>query len=258
MKMFEDIFRFSIKDSEPEFMPMFSFEAEIDAEPAEGFPDVLPVLALKNTVLFPGVITPITVGRDKSIKAIHQAYEGNRLIAVLAQKDDSIENPEASNLYEVGVIASVVKLLRMPDGTTTAILHGRRRGQLKKVLSDDPYLLAEVEVLKKEEVTDPLSFDAIVASIRDMAKQIIALSPQIPSDANIMLSNIENKPFLIHFIASNLTADVSIKQKILEEDNLNLKAEAVMKQMDEELKLLEIRDQIENKVRGSIEKQQRD
>ncbi|MFK7807147.1 MAG: endopeptidase La [Saprospiraceae bacterium] len=256
--MFEELFYPRGIESDAEFMPIFSIEDEDGEDEGQEYPNSLPVLALKNTVLFPGVITPITVGRDKSIKAINKAYEDNRLIAVLSQKDDNVENPKSDNLYEVGTIAKIIKLLKMPDGTATAILHGRRRCRLTEMISETPFLHGNIEVIPVETIGDVMEFDALVASIKDMAKEIIELSPNIPSEANVMLSNIKHKTFLLHFIASNLSVNVEVKQGILEENNLNAKAESVMKQMDNELRILELRDQIENKVRGDIEKQQRD
>lgn len=258
MHMFDELFYPGGIESDAEFMPIFSLEDEDGPEEGESFPDTLPVLALKNTVLFPGVITPITVGRDKSIRAINKAYDEGRLIAVLSQKDDNLEDPEAANLFTVGTIARIVKLLRMPDGTATAILHGRRRFLLSEMLSEIPYMYGKVEMISVETADNTLEFEALMASIKDMAKQIIELSPNIPSEANVMLSNIKHKTFLLNFIASNLGASVDIKQSILELNNLNEKAKSVMKHMDNELRILELRDQIENKVRGDIEKQQRD
>ncbi|MFT4663592.1 MAG: ATP-dependent Lon protease [Polaribacter sp.] len=256
--MFEELFYPKGIENDAEFMPIFSIEDDGGVDENETYPESLPVLALKNTVLFPGVITPITVGRDKSIKAINKAYEENRLIAVMAQKDDKAENPQADNLYEVGTVAKIIKLLRMPDGTATAILHGRRRCLLREMTYETPFLYGKIDVMDTESVSDSLEFDALVASIKDMAKEIIDLSPNIPSEANVMLSNIKHKTFLLHFIASNLSVNVEGKQKILEENDLNAKAESVMKQMDGELRILELRDKIENKVRGDIEKQQKD
>jgi ATP-dependent Lon protease len=256
--MFEELFYPRGMEGDADFMPIFSIEEDIEDDKNETYPDTIPILALKNTVLFPGIITPITVGRDKSIKAINKAYEGNRHIAVLAQKKDNTENLQTENLYEVGTIARIIKLLRMPDGTATAIIQGRRRFRLREMISDTPYLVGKIEPIKQEEASNLVEFDAMVASVKDMAKEIIELSPNIPSEANVMLSNIKNKTFLLYFIASNLRTSVEIKQGILEENNLNVKAESVLSQMDSELRILEIRDQIENKVRGDIEKQQRD
>ncbi len=257
MSMFEEIFFPQGIGDEMEFMPMFSVEEETSGMD-EDLPKTLPILAVKNTVLFPGVVTPITVGRDKSIKAINKAYDEGRMIAVLSQKDSTEENPSVTDLYAIGTVAKIVKLFRMPDGTATAILHGKRRIRLTEMIKEDPYMIGEIELLEIEKIDDSLEFDAMMVSIKDMAKQIIELSPNIPSEANVMLTNIKQQSFLLNFIASNLGVKVEEKQSILEINNLNEKARQIMEFMDNELRVLELKDQIENKVRGDIEKQQRD
>ncbi len=257
--MFDELFYPTNLEGEGDFMPIFPIEdEEDDMGESELYPEALPILALRNTVLFPGVITPITAGRDKSIRAITKAYDEGRLIAVLAQKEDTPEEPDLNNLYEIGTVARIIKLLRMPDGTATAILHGRKRFALREMISEEPFMYGKIEMKGREIVDNAMEYDALMASIRDMAKQIISLSPNIPSEANVMLANIRHKTFLLNFIASNLGSKVDVKQNILELNNLNEKAKSVMKQMDGELKILELRDQLENKVRGDIEKQQRD
>ncbi len=258
MAIFEDVFLPQGFDEEAEFMPLISVEEEDETQISDSFPDTLPLLALKNTVLFPGIVIPITVGRDKSIRAINKAYDAGKVIAVFSQKDSKEENPGMDDLYQIGAIARIVKLLRMPDGTTTAILQGRRRCRLTEMTTEDPYLLGKVEVLDYVKPKNKLEFEALVASIMDLAKQIIELSPQIPSEALVMLRNINSNTFLLNFIASNLGAKVSSKQRILEIDNLAEKAKFILEEMNSELQLLELKDQIENKVRGDIEKQQRD
>ncbi len=220
--------------------------------------ELLPVLALKNTVLFPGITIPITVGRDKSLRAVNKAYKKDRMIAVLSQKNMDEEEPGIGDLYEVGTVAKIIKLLRMPDGTVTVILQGKNRFALTDLIQDEPYIEAQIQLLQYEEPKDKRKFEAMVASIRDLAAQIIKLSPNIPSEAVVMLNNIENNHFLLEFIASNLAIDIKGKQTLLEESNLSKKATSLLKQMNDELQLLELRDQIENKVRGDIEKQQRD
>ena len=239
-------------------MPLISIEEEDEKTIQESYADVLPVLALKNTVLFPGIVIPITVGRDKSIRAINKAYESDRIIAVLAQRDSKVEEPDIDDLFRVGTIARIIKLIKMPDGTTTAILQGRKRFRLSEMVRDEPYMEAYARVMTYEEATNKLEFEALIASIMDKAKQIIELSPHIPTEAMVMLGNITNPSFLLNFIASNMGAKVVQKQKILEIDNLSDKAKAIYQQMDNELQLLELKDQIENKVRTDIEKQQRD
>jgi ATP-dependent Lon protease len=246
-------------EEENEFMPIFSVDEE-DEELGENetYPATLPILALKNTVLFPGIIIPITVGRDKSLRAINKAYNGNRLVGVLSQRDSEKEDPDQEDLFSVGTIARIVKLLRMPDGTATAILQGRKRFSLGDILASDPFLLGEVEPLSHLPVENKLEFEALISSIRDMAKQIIELSPHIPSEAIVMLNNITQDYFLLNFISSNLAVNVEKKQSILELNDLQEKAQMVLELMDSELQLLELKGQIEAKVRGDIEKQQRD
>ena len=245
-------------DDEPDFVPLFSLEEDEEAKQGEVFPDTIPILPLKNTVLFPGIVTPITVGRDKSIRAVQKAYEENRYIGVLSQRDVKIEAPGFQDLFRVGTIARILKLLRMPDGSTTAILQGRKRFQLIEVLAEEPYMLGGISTLEYDAIKNKLEFRALVSSVRDAARQIIELSPQIPSEAVVMLRNISNDNFLLNFIASNLGVDIELKQSILEMDNLKEKASAILQHMDSELQLLELKDQIESKVRTDIEKQQRD
>ena len=245
-------------DDEPDFVPLFSLEEDEEAKQGEIFPDTIPILPLKNTVLFPGIVTPITVGRDKSIRAVQKAYEENRYIGVLSQRDVKIEAPGFQDLFRVGTIARILKLLRMPDGSTTAILQGRKRFQLIRMIAEDPYMLGSISTLEYAAIKNKLEFRALVSSVRDAARQIIELSPQIPSEAVVMLRNISNDNFLLNFIASNLGVDIELKQSILEMDNLKEKASAILQHMDSELQLLELKDQIESKVRTDIEKQQRD
>jgi ATP-dependent Lon protease len=245
-------------DDEPDFVPLFSLEEEDEAKIGEIFPEELPILPLKNTVLFPGIVTPITIGRDKSIRAVQKAYEGNRLIGVLSQRDIKIENPNVRDLYRVGTIARILKLLKMPDGSTTAILQGRKRFHLDDMLTEDPYMLGRIHVLEYEVSKNKMEFKALVSSIRDAAKQIIELSPQIPSEAAVMLKNINNDNFLLNFIASNLGIKLHDKQELLEISDTKEKASLIHQHMDGELQLLELKDQIDNRVRTDIEKQQRD
>jgi ATP-dependent Lon protease len=245
-------------EDEPEFVPLFSIDDEEEAKPNEVFPNEMPMLPLKNTVLFPGIVTPITIGRDKSIRAVQRAYESNRLVGVLSQMDVKIENPETRDLYRVGTIARILKLLKMPDGSTTAILQGRKRFFLDKMTTEDPIMIGQIHTLEYVPPKKKMMFRAMISSIRDSAKQIIELSPQIPSEAVVMLKNIQNDNFLLNFIASNLGIEIVEKQAILETSDLSDKAELIFKHMEAELQLLELKDQIESKTRVDIEKQQRD
>ncbi len=256
--MFEDIEFSLMPEEEVDFMSMFSIDEEEDVLVKENFPETLPLLALKNTVLFPGVIIPITVGRDKSIKAINKAYKGDRFIGVLSQMDMEIEHPDADDLYPVGAIAKIVKMLKLPDGTLTAILQGKKRFRLKNMIRTEPMLEGSIELLDEKGDPNSIELEAAIQAIMERAEQIIKLSPHIPSEANMMFKGINNKAFKINFVASNLRVDVPAKQEILMVDDLYEKAQIVLKHMDGELQLLKIKDKLENKVRGDIEKQQKE
>ncbi len=245
-------------DDDGDFLPLMTIDEENEPGSGETYPEVLPVIALKNTVLFPGIVIPITVGRDRSINAINRAYSRDKLVAVVAQKDQREEEPEIEDLYIVGAVARILKLLKMPDGTTTAILQGRKRFSLRSLKEEDRVLMGQIEVLEYVYPDNKLEFEAIMSSIMDLAKKIIELSPNIPSEAVVMLGNIGNNVSLLNFIASNLSVKIPVKQSILEQNNLVEKSKKILAEMNNELQLLELKDKIENKVRGDIEKQQRD
>ncbi len=239
-------------------MPLFSIDEQEGENVDETVPSTLPILALKNTVMFPGVVIPITVGRSKSIKAVNKAHDSHRMIAVLSQRSTKTEDPNQEDLFSVGTVAKIVKLLRMPDGTVTAILQGRYRFTLEEMTANDPYLEGRVSPQEEVSPEDKLEFEALVATLRDKAKEVIELSPNIPSEAVMMLSNISDDSFLLNFIASNMGLKVEVKQQILEIDPLAEKATVVLENLDAELQLLELKNKIESKVRGDLEKQQRD
>ncbi len=257
--MFEEWLTQGGFEEEADFMPLLPMDEEDEERMDEAFPDAVPILALKNTVLFPNIVIPITVGRDKSIKAINKAYESGRLIGVLTQKDIAVEDPEQEDLYEVGTIARILKLLKMPDGTLTAFLQGRRRFKLTKWTRSVPYLEGEIKILTYQLPKDSLEYEAMISTIQDQAKQIVELSPNIPSEATVMLGNINNSNYLLNFIAGNLqSGKIDVKQRILEMNDLREKADVILIQLHGELQLLELKDKIESKVRVDIEKQQRD
>ncbi len=245
-------------EEEGDVMSMLNVKLESEDEMIEDIPETLPLLALKNTVLFPSVVVPITVGRERSLQAIRTAYQGNRLIGVLAQKDAQMEEPSLDDLYRVGTIARIVKLVRMPDGTTTAVLQGRKRFRLQALLQQDPMLLGRIALLPYKQPQSELEYEAVISSIMDTAREIIEISPNIPSEAFQVLQNIKDRTFLLNFIASNINKPVEVKQRLLEEDDLLEKAKALLQQLDNELQLLRLKGQIEAKVRSDIEKQQRD
>ncbi|MEL6635482.1 MAG: endopeptidase La [Bacteroidota bacterium] len=256
--MFEDFFFPQDMSEDSEFLPLFSIDDQ-DGEELEIEDSLtLPVLALKNTVLFPGVVIPITIGRAKSIKAVNKAHDSHRMIAVLSQRSTKTEDPNREDLFGIGTVAKLVKLLRMPDGTVTAILQGRHRFQLEEMTAEEPYLEGRVNTQEEVPPEDQLEFKALIATLRDKAKEVVELSPNIPSEAVMMLGNITDDSFLLNFIASNMGLKIEVKQHILELDQLTVKATTVLENLDAELQLLELKNKIESKVRGDLEKQQRD
>jgi ATP-dependent Lon protease len=256
--IFEDIERMAPMEDDAEFMPMMSMDEEDENQKNETYPEILPILPLKNTVLFPGVVIPITVGREKSIKAVQKAHDTNKLIGVLSQKDTDSLDISADNLFTIGTIARILRLLKMPDGSTTVILQGRKRMELVAMVTDEPFLQGDVRTREYEELEPNREFEATIATIRDKAKEIVDLSPQIPNEAQVMLRNINSDVFLLNFIASNMNIKTTVRQTILELDNLIAKAEMVLQHLDSELQLLQLKGDIESKVRNEMDKQQRD
>ncbi len=246
-------------DSETEFIPLLSSEDE-EAMNTEEVPEILPILPLRNTVLFPGVVIPITVGRDKSIKLIREYYKGSRTIGVVAQKDANIEDPEFDDLNKIGTVAYIIKILQMPDGSNTAIIQGKRRFAISEMIQSEPYIMASVTAFEAPVVipTDNGEFSALIASLKDLAIQIITKSPNIPSEAAFAIKNIESPSFLVHFISSNLNVDLTEKQKLLEVADLVECANLVLTLLTKELQVADLKQQIQNKVKTDLDKQQRD
>ncbi|MBC7745964.1 MAG: endopeptidase La [Flavobacterium sp.] len=240
-----------------EFFPLMSQEDEEEMN-NEDTPEILSILPLRNTVLFPGVVIPITVGRDKSIKLIKEAYRGDRIIGVVSQSDVGIEDPLFDQLNTVGTVALIIKMLQMPDGNTTVIIQGKQRFRLDEEVQSDPYIKATIQKFEEIRPKTDKEFKAIMASIKEMAMQIIQLSPNIPSEAGIAIKNIDSPSFLINFISSNMNADVPAKQKMLEVANLHERAKLVMEHLTLELQMQELKNQIQSKVRVDLDKQQRD
>ncbi len=246
-------------DEDTDFMPIIPIN-ENDGEQDKNLviPDTLPILPLRNTVLFPGVVLPITVGRDKSIRAVNEAYKHDKLIGVLAQKDANIEEPDPKDLCSIGTIAKVVKLIKMPDGGTTIIIQGKKRFQLKEMVSEDPYFKANIALFADDEVPVNDNFQAYISTIKDLAAQIIHLSPNLPTEASIILKNIENPSFLINFVSSNLNSELIDKQNLLEINDLHERAEKLIFFLQRELQFAELKDKVASKTRTEIDKQQRD
>jgi len=247
-----------IADDEPDLIPLISTEDEEQIN-AEKIPDELSILPLRNTVLFPGVVIPITVGRDKSIHLIKDAYKGNKIIGVVSQKDVNIEDPQFTDLNLVGTVAFLLKMLKMPDGNITVIIQGKRRFEMTGLIQNDPYLKAQIKPLPdKKPPQNEKEFMALVDSLKDISIQIIQQSPNIPSEAAFAMRNIESPSFLINFISSNMNADVGQKQLLLEEVDVKIRASKVLEILTKELQMLELKNQIQSKVKGDIDKQQRE
>jgi ATP-dependent Lon protease len=245
-------------DEDAEFIPLLSPEDE-ESMDSEEIPEELGILPLRNTVLFPGVVIPITVGRDKSIKLIKDANRKEKIIGVLAQKDVSIEDPGPDDMNSIGTVARILKMLRMPDGNTTVIIQGKKRFAIKEMVQTDPYFRATITPF--DEVRPPAKskqFNALVDSLKDLALNIIRQSPHIPSESEFAIRNIESPSFLINFISSNMDADIAEKQKMLEMADLEQRATLVLEHLTKSLQMLELKNQIQSKVKVDIDKQQRD
>jgi ATP-dependent Lon protease len=246
-------------EEEMDFLPIIPLnESDVESSDIIDIPGELTLLPLRNTVLFPGVVLPITVGRDKSIKAVAEAYKTHKLIGVVAQKDSNVEDPVAKDLEDIGTVAKIVKQIKMPDGGTTIIIQGRTRFSIDAVVTEDPYFKAKINVLAEEEIPKDPDFEAYVSNIKDLATEIIQLSPNIPSEASVILRNIENPSFLIHFVSSNLTIEIREKQRLLELNNIRERADLLMQLLQKELQFAELKNKVTTKTRTEIDKQQRE
>jgi ATP-dependent Lon protease len=254
-----DLFNLSDNmEADAEFIPLITQEEE-DQMNQQDFPNILPILPLRNNVLFPGVVIPITVGRDKSIKLIQEANKGSKIIGVVSQKNQDEESPGFDDLHKVGTVAQIIKMLKMPDGSTTAIIQGKRRFELVQSVQTEPYIKAEIQLIS-EVVVDKKSKElgALFKTIKDLALSIIRDSPNIPSEASFAIGNIDSPTFLVNFIASNMNADVSKKQVILEETDMRRKAFKILKHLNEEAQMLKMQNEIQSKVKRDLDKQQRE
>jgi ATP-dependent Lon protease len=245
-------------EEDTDFLPIIPINEDNEQDKNLIIPDVLSLLPLRNTVLFPGVVIPITVGRDKSIKAVNDSYKSSKLIGVLAQKDQTIEDPELKDLCNTGTIAKIVKLIKMPDGGTTIIIQGKKRFQMLALVEEEPYFKARINVLPDDDKLQDEDFDAYTASIKELATQIIQVSPNLPTEASIILKNIENPSFLINFVSSNLNSDLKEKQNLLEIDDVKLRAEKLIELLQRELQFAELKNKVTTKTRTEIDKQQRE
>lgn len=247
-----------IIDDDSEFIPLLTPEEE-ESFKNEAFPETLPILPLRNTVLFPGVVIPITVGRDKSIKLIKDSYKTDKIIGTISQKNMSVEDPTVEDLFKVGTVAQIMKMLRMPDGSTTVIIRGKRRFNLVGVSQTEPYIRATVGLFPPSQGTEKgKEFNALIASLKDLSTQIIKQSPNIPTEAAFAIKNIESPGFLVNFIASNMNVDVIAKQEMLEINDIRDRATKALAYLTKELQMLELKNQIQSKVKTDIDKQQRE
>ncbi|SFN77401.1 endopeptidase La [Salegentibacter flavus] len=245
-------------DQDADLIPLMTPEDEEEIN-KENLPESLPILPLRNTVLFPGVVIPITAGRDASIKLINQANNDSKIIGVVSQKDEEVENPTAKDINRVGVVARILRVLKMPDGNTTVIIQGKKRFKIEEVVSEDPYLTATItEVPEARPATDNEEFSAIIDSIKELALQIIKGSPNIPSEASFAIKNIESASFLINFVSSNMNLSVEDKQTLLETNDLRERALATLRYMNVEFQKLELKNDIQSRVQSDMSQQQRE
>lgn len=253
-----DSLSFQEFDENSELIPLMTTEDEKEIN-NELLPETLPILSLRNTVLFPGVVIPITAGRDKSIKLIDDANKGSKVIGVVSQKDETIEDPTAKDIFETGTVARILKVLKMPDGNTTVIIQGKKRFKVAEVITEEPYMNATVrEVAESAPINNNQEFSAIIDSIKELALQIIKQSPNIPSEASFAINNIESNSFLVNFVSSNMNISVKDKQKLLETSDLKKRALETLKFMNIEFQKLELKNDIQSKVQSDMSQQQRE
>jgi len=255
----QDIMLQTVMEDEMEFIPLLSTEEDDEKVVIDDNITELPILPIRNTVLFPGVVIPITVGRDKSIELINKAYKGDKTIGVVSQKDPEIEDPEFEDLHKIGTVAYILKVLKMPDGSTTAIIQGKKRVEIKECLQTDPFIKCSVNIIPKPKVkaTDE-EFIALVDSLKDMSLQIIKSSPNIPSDASFAIKNIESPTFIINFIASNMSLSLVDKQRMLEIASIKKRGTEVLTLLTKELQKTELKNKIQSKVKVDLDQQQRE
>lgn len=244
-------------DEEADYIPLLSEEEEEDLSKMN-VPDVLPLLPLRNTVLFPGVVIPITVGREKSLKLIQDVYKKNKILGAISQLNPEVEEPGKKDLYSVGSVAQILKILEMPDGSTSVIIQGRKRFKLEDILTEKPYHVAKVQTLDDNKDEPKEEAKAIAAALKDLAIKIIKFSSNIPSEASFAVKNIESPSFLINFLASNSELKISEKQKLLEMDNVSERGLYLLEHLSKEVQMLELKSDIQSKVKTDLDQQQRE
>ena len=245
-------------DEESELIPLMTSDDE-EAISKESIPETLPILPLRNTVLFPGVVIPITATRDKSVKLIKHANTGDKLIGVVSQKDSSVSEPTFSDINKIGTVAKILRVLQMPDGNLTIIIQGKKRFQIKNIVSEDPFILSSVDEIKEfNPQKDDKEFIATIDSIKDLSLKIINDNPNIPTEASFAIKNIHSNSFLVNFVSSNMNISISDKYKILEIDNLQQRALCCLKFMNIEFQKLSLKNDIQSRVRTDLDQQQRE
>jgi len=244
-------------DEETEYIPLLSEEEEEDLKKMN-IPDVLPILPLRNTVLFPGVVIPITVGREKSLRLVQEVYKKNKILGAVAQRDGSIEDPEFEDLYSVGTVAQILKILEMPDGSTSVIIQGRKRFTLEDLLTEKPYHVAKITPLEDEEDKPAGEAKAVAAALKELSIKIIRLSSNIPTEATFAVKNIESPSFLVNFLASNSELSLKQKQDLLETDSVAKRGFSLLESLSKEVQMLELKNDIQTKVKSDLDQQQRE
>ena len=248
----------NILNEDSELIPLMTPEDE-EIINKEDIPEILSILPLRNTVLFPGVVIPITAGRDKSIQLINDANMGDKVIRVFAQRDEDIEDPTSGDIYKTGVVAQILRVLKMPDGNTTVIIQGKKRFEINELIQEQPYLKAKVqEAIEDKDVDDPKEFSAIIDSVKEQALEVIKENPMLPTEASFAIKNIQSDSFLVNFISSNMELSVMQKQVVLEKDNLKERALLTLKNLNKELQKLQLRNDIQSKTRSDLDQQQRE
>lgn len=257
-KSVKELLLLSQVNEDTDFIPLISEEDE-ESVALTDLPDIIPILPLRNTVLFPGVIIPITVSRDKSMKLVREYYQKSNIIGTVAQKDPNKDNPDETELHKVGTVAQLLRILEMPDGTTSVIIQGKKRFMTEKIVATEPYFMANVSALEdvKPKRKDP-EFEAIVGSLKDLSLKIIKLSSNIPPETSFAVKNIESSSFLINFISSNSDIKMSEKQHLLEMNNMKKRAVSLLQYLAREVQLLELKHDIQSKVKSDIDQQQRE
>ena len=245
-------------DEDSDLIPLMTSDDE-EAISKESLPESLPILPLKNTVMFPGVVIPITASRDKSIKLIKDSNTKSKLIGVVSQKDSKVQNPSLNDIQSTGTVAKILRVLQMPDGNVTVIIQGKKRFSIEKVIMEEPYITAEVKEIKEiKPLKTNKEFIATIESIKDIALQIIEESPNIPSEASFAIKNIQSDSFLVNFVCSNMNLSVQEKYEILKTSDLQKRALTCLKHMNIELQRLSLKNDIQSKVRSDLDQQQRE